>query len=254
MNADAANLTAQSDVFGNRWEAPFGRASSAFERVLRAHGRGFRAGTTLKIEGDDNGAVYVVLSGWLAISKSLANGARQIVDIVVPGGMIDPSSAQSDICTVQIETLSYARVAIVPRGEWARLGEADASVRQFHATTTAAALSRMSERILRLGKASAEARIAYALIELCLRLSAIGGGSGNTYHLPLTQQRLGEYTGLSSVHVCRTIRRLTRSGLIDMSDHMDIVIHDIDALSDLADVDLGVLRRQIIVESAATVA
>ena len=253
MDDNAANLTAQGDVFGNRWEAPFRRASTGLERVIRANGRGFRAGATLKLEGDDNGAVYVVLSGWLAMSKSLANGARQIVDIVVPGGIIDPSSAQGDICAVQVETLSYARIAVVARAEWNRLCDVDASVRQFQAVTAAAALSRMSERMLRLGKASAESRIAYALIELCLRLSAIGGGSGNTYHLPLTQQRLGEYTGLSSVHVCRTIRRLTRGGLIDMSDHMDIVIHDIDVLACIADVDLEVLRRQIIVESTATV-
>ena len=175
MDANSANLTAQGDVFGNRWEAPFGQASTAFERVLRANTRGFRAGTTLKLEGDDNAAVYVVLSGWLAMSKSLANGARQIVDIVVPGGIIDPSSAQSHICAVQIETLSYARIAVVARAEWMRLSEADASVRQFQAMTTAAALSRMSERMLRLGKASAESRIAYALIELCLPL--VHGGS-----------------------------------------------------------------------------
>lgn len=254
MEDDAANRPVQDDVFGTYSETPFRRASPGLERMLKATGRGFHAGATLKLEGGDSGAVYVVLSGWLAISKSLADGARQIVDIVVPGGIIDPATAQGDTSSVQIETLSEARIAIVPHSDWQKLSEADPTVRQLQAVTIAAMLSRMSERMLRLGKASAESRIAYALIELCLRLSAIGGGFGNTYHLPLTQQLLGEYTGLSSVHVCRTIRRLTRLGTISTSDHMDIVIHDIDALAEIADIEVEVLREQIIVEGGSAAA
>ena len=43
--------------------------------------------------------------------------------------------------------------------------------------------------------------------------------------------------GLSSVHVCRTLRRLERSGIIDVDDHIDVKILDIDALAELAQID-----------------
>ncbi|SDC02563.1 Crp/Fnr family transcriptional regulator [Ruegeria marina] len=254
MENKVAGSATELDVFGPDWEVPFLGASPDLARVLKANKRGFQAGTTVKLEGGDSASVYVVISGWLALSKSMEDGARQIVDIILPGGIIDPSSAKGSTSTVQIETLSYARIAVVPRSDWMQLNEDDPSVLQFHADSIAAAQSRMSERMLRLGKASAEARIAYALIELCLRVSAIGEATGNSYHLPLTQQLLGEYTGLSSVHVCRTIRRLTRGGVISMADHMDIVIHDLDALAKIAEIDVSMLREHIIVENGPTAA
>jgi CRP-like cAMP-binding protein len=246
MASVVANSTVQGGGSGEDREDPFLRPSAALERVLNANKRDFRAGTILTMEGGESGSVYVVLSGWLAVSKSLPDGARQIVDIVLRGELIDPSSADGDTTAVQVEALSCVTVAIVPRAAWRQLSEADPSVRNLQAMTIAAALSRMSERILRLGKASAESRIAYALIELCMRVSAIGGGDRGVYHLPLTQQHLGEYVGLSSVHVCRTMRRLTRSGVITMADHMNLVIDDLDRLAESAGVDVETLRDQII--------
>ena len=63
--------------------------------------------------------------------------------------------------------------------------------------------------------------------------------------MPLGQQQLGDFTGLSSVHVCRTLRRLNRIGVIRTGDHMDILIRDLPALADLAQVDLAALRKEI---------
>ena len=65
-------------------------------------------------------------------------------------------------------------------------------------------------------------------------------------HVPLGQQQLGDFTGLTAVHVCRTLRRLNRLDMIETGDHMDIAIHDVSALAELAGIDLGVLRKEII--------
>jgi CRP-like cAMP-binding protein len=100
--------------------------------------------------------------------------------------------------------------------------------------------------MLRLGKGSAETRIAYAIIELCIRLGMIGKVPDCGFHIPLTQQQLGEFVGLSSVHVCRTMRRLTRLGVISMEGHMDITIHNMDALAEIAGVDPDALENEII--------
>lgn len=100
--------------------------------------------------------------------------------------------------------------------------------------------------MLRLGKGSAENRLAYALTEFNLRLSAIGESRDGAFHLPLTQQLLGEYLGLSSVHVCRTMRRLIDRGVIEPGDHMEINIRDPRSLATIAGVDFDILRSQII--------
>lgn len=219
-------------------------------KILKAHKRDFPAGAIAKAEGDGSAATYCVLSGWLTVSKSMPDGGRQIVDVILPGEIIDPSSANGHTSSVQVEALSRATVAIVPRGVWSRLKESDAAIGRIETVIAAAALSRMSERMLRLGKGSAESRIAYALIELCMRLAAIDEGNDCAFHLPMTQQVLGDFVGLSSVQVCRSIRRLRGDGVISVAGRMDIVIHDIPALAEIAGADLEKLRGEIIAVSA----
>ena len=134
----------------------------------------------------------------------------------------------------------------MPKADWALLRRKMPALRDHERAQTAAGLARLSERILRLGKGTAETRVAYALLELGLRLRAIDQVQGRTFHVPLTQQQLGDYVGLSSVHVCRTMRRMVTNGILSMRDHMDIRIHDIHALCALAGAEMEPLDRLII--------
>jgi CRP-like cAMP-binding protein len=109
-----------------------------------------------------------------------------------------------------------------------------------------AARSRISERMLRLGKAPAETTIAYTLCELCLRSSKRGLVEGAEFHIPMTQQQLGDLCGLSAVHICRTLRRLERKGVLSVTDHMDIVVHDMETMAGIAEIDPEALRQAII--------
>jgi len=147
---------------------------------------------------------------------------------------------------MQIEVLSYARIAVVPNVTWANLIEGVPMLRMRENRIISSALSRMSERMLRLGKGTAEMRIAYSLIELYLRLSAIGKVDNDRFHIPLTQQQLGEFAGLSSVHVCRTMRRLSRKNILTVNSQMDITILDLQEMAEIAGVDVAVLNTSII--------
>jgi CRP-like cAMP-binding protein len=221
-------------------------ASEKLDQSLKAYKRRFPSGATLKDEGDDCAATYCVEAGWLTVSKSMPDGERQIIDVILPGEIMDPRSANGHTSRVMVETLTDATVAIVPRAVWSHLAGSDPDIRQVEATILAAAMSRISERMLRLGKGTAESRIAYILIELCMRLTTAYGGKDCSYHLPMTQQVLGDLVGLSSVHVCRTMRRLSRGGLISTADHIDVTIHDVDALARIAGIDVDGLRSEII--------
>lgn len=222
-----------------------------FDRMLRSHKRGFRAGTTLKLEGEESGAVYCVLSGWLSLSKSLQDGQRQIVDFLLPGGILNPSSADRLTSSLQIEALTYVTVAIVPRSVWDGLSRESQVVHDMETQAAAAFMARLSERMLRLGKGTAETRTAYALLELCVRLAASGRVQCGKFHLPLRQQQLGDFIGLSSVHVCRTLRRMSRKGIIATEDHMDVTILDMHALSRIAGVEPETLRLEIVPDGGA---
>lgn len=215
-------------------------------RALAAYSRRSAARTILKLEGQDAPEIYIVRSGWLAVSKSLENGQRQLLDVVLPGEVMDAGSADLNVSTMQVEALSDVRFSAVPKSVWNRLLEDNADVRRAYARQRAVTISRMGERMLRLGRGSAESRVTYAIIELCVRSSETSCADCGGVHIPMTQQQLGDFTGLSAVHICRTLRRLQRAGTVSVTDHMKVVIHDMVSLARIAGIDPSSLQQQIV--------
>ena len=218
----------------------------ATHALLRAHAHTYAAKTVIRLEGDDSPDVLWVLSGWLCLSKSLPDGQRQIIDFALPGDIISPSSADEATTATQIEAVTDVTLSATPLGAWRKhmLGKPDLETRTRRSVTAFAA--RMAERVLRLGQCSAEERVAYALLEFCVRLNAIGESRACAYHIPLTQQQVGEFVGLSAVHVCRTMRRMERNGILQADDPMDIRITNVQGLFDLAGTDFETLAHEIL--------
>lgn len=228
------------------WTQAHTEAAVAFERLSNATVQDVARNSSLQLSNDQTQVVFLVLAGWLFISKSTEDGQRQIVDFVLPGEVFDPGSADEKQSSTDLTALTPARVSIIPQTSWQALLHDHPELQKILNRCTAASYSRIAERLLRVGKGHAEARIAYAICELCLRSTELGLVDGNDFHLPVTQQILGDFVGLSSVHVSRTLRRLRRDNIVRTGDHLDIVIEDVDRLADIAEVDLDDLRAEII--------
>jgi CRP-like cAMP-binding protein len=72
------------------------------------------------------------------------------------------------------------------------------------------------EWMVGLGRRSSYERIARLLCEVYLRCEAVGLTNGHSYPFPITQTELGDATGLSLVHVNRTLQELRGDGLITL--------------------------------------
>jgi CRP-like cAMP-binding protein len=70
------------------------------------------------------------------------------------------------------------------------------------------------EWILNVGQRSAQERIAHLFCEMFLRLESVGLTDGFSCDFPATQQEIADATGITAVHVNRTIQELRRAGLI----------------------------------------
>jgi CRP-like cAMP-binding protein len=70
------------------------------------------------------------------------------------------------------------------------------------------------EWVVNVGRREAYGRIAHLLCEVYVRLRAVGLANGQSYLMPVTQAELGDATGMSTVHVNRTLQELRRDGLI----------------------------------------
>ena len=170
-------------------------------------------------EGDAPRSIYVILDGWACHYRSLKNGRRQIVDFSVPGDLCDLNLFILDRMDHSIGAITRLKVAEVGREVFHRV------VTNFPNITTAlwwvelVSKSIHREWIVNVGQRSARQRIAHLLCEMSLRLESVGLTDGFSYDFPLTQNDIAETTGLTAVHVNRTLQDLRREGLIVLERH-----------------------------------
>jgi hypothetical protein len=74
------------------------------------------------------------------------------------------------------------------------------------------------EWIVNVGQRNALERIAHLCCEMFLRLESVGLTDGFSCHFPPTQRDIADATGLTSVHVNRTLQELRRLGLIILEE------------------------------------
>lgn len=85
------------------------------------------------------------------------------------------------------------------------------------------------EWILNIGQRSARERIAHLFCEMFLRCESVGLTRGFSCDFPPTQVDLADATGLTSVHVNRTLKDLSSRGLVSL-ERRQLTILDMRAL------------------------
>lgn len=188
----------------------------------------------------------LLLEGWVGYSKMLPDGETQIIDVMLPGDFALIGAVHAPVAACSIEALSDVRyVNIRPTQANGPLPDME-ELRTLMAAEIVRTQSRTSELLLRMGKGNSASRCAYALLEFYVRLKAIGLTEGAVFDFPMTQHKIGEFTGMTNVHVNRTMRRFEREGIISYPRHGAISLDDLDALSDFAGIDLETFRHEIL--------
>jgi CRP-like cAMP-binding protein len=81
-------------------------------------------------------------------------------------------------------------------------------------------------------------RIALALVDFYMRLRQRQLLSGLSYNLPLTQRQLGDYVGMTAIHVNRVLRSLREAKAVVVENHV-VMLTDLARLARLAGVDVA---------------
>lgn len=87
--------------------------------------------------------------------------------------------------------------------------------------------------MLNVGRRPAKERIAHLFCEIGRRLEFAGLAQADGYRFPMTQEQLADATGLTPVHVNRTIKALEADGFI-MRERRFLKVPDWQALRTLA--------------------
>lgn len=191
---------------------------SAKERAaldgLIAGSRLYRRGTILRAEHGAPGDICVVQSGWIFCSAMLEDGRRQIVRLHFRGDLLGLDSLAFAEAPDAVTALTDAEVCAIDRArlgalfaEHPRVGALLFAVQQIDRVT-------LIDRLVSLGRASARGRVAALLLWIESRLRFANLPVEDGFVLPLTQEEIGDLTGLTAVHVNRTMRVLGEQGLI----------------------------------------
>lgn len=184
----------------------------------------------------------LMLSGYSVRSKMVASGSRQIVSVHIKGEMVDLQNSLLGKADHSVQMLTACNVALIPREEVLKLALERPMVGRAMWIDTLVDASIFREWIANVGRRDARTRIAHLLCEFSLRLKVAGIGMDDGCELPMTQEQLGDATGLTSVHVNRTIKVLEAEGLIERTDPRSIHIGDWRKLADAGDFDSNYLH------------
>ena len=145
----------------------------------------------------------------------LGNGSRQIMRFHFKGDILGlpllafADSPETVTAVTDVELAPFGRDKLGQMmGDHPRLGALILGL-------SVAERVALADRLASIGRTSARARVGSMICEIVARLRRVGAtGNGGYFQLPLTQEDIGDATGLTSVHVNRMLRALADDGII----------------------------------------
>jgi len=159
--------------------------------------------------------VFVMLDGWAARYRTLADGSRRILSILLPGDFCNLHSIAIRTMDHGIKTVSECQLACIEKEAIDRIVRGDSLASRALLRSTL-----IDEAILRRwlgnsGRLNAYEAVAHLFCEIYCRLDIVGLAEGNSIPMPARQEEIGDAVGITSVHVNRTLGRMRAEGLID---------------------------------------
>src|ERR1700730_8561872 len=145
---------------------------------------------TLFYEGDAADCYYKLVSGAARSCKLLPDGRRHITDFFLAGDFIGFHALDTHGCTAEAVS--------------------DAALVRYERRVVDALVAR-SRRVLMLSRMNAQERLASFLLAMAARNRR---ELCDTIPLPMTRSDIGDYLGLTTETVCRTLAQLRRAGMI----------------------------------------
>jgi CRP-like cAMP-binding protein len=167
----------------------------------------------------------LLLDGFAIRTKFSSDGARQIIAIQLPGDALDLQQLYLEEADHNVEPLTTVTIADMLRSDIQHVAEQHPNVMRAILIENQIEASISREWLLNIGRRGAKQRLAHMICEVATRLSDPSSDDRHGFYLPMTQDQLGDATGLTPVHVNRMLMELEREGSISRIKR-HIHIHD----------------------------
>lgn len=215
----------------------------ALMSILKPRGQVSRH-NDIVLEGTSPNHCTLILSGFACRYKILPDGGRQIHAFKMPGDVPDLYSFILGFTDHAIGALTTCDVAAISHHDLKQITLRFPNIAWalWRESLIDAAIAR--EWLAGLGRRDAYARTAHLICEQYYRQRAIGMASNGVLPFPCTQIEIADALGLSTVHVNRTMKSLSRKRLISYENHR-IAILDWQALQKAGQFDPAYLHSPV---------
>jgi CRP/FNR family transcriptional regulator, anaerobic regulatory protein len=183
--------------------------------------------------GEPNEGVLVICTGWAARFVQLPNGKRQILSVVMPGDLASPNSLFEPQFSFSIQALTDVRYCYFPFAEVRARIQDDPALFDHWLRLSAAEHRDADRRLVDLGQRPAQERIAAFIAGVMVRSEDRGELRDDEFPLPMSQQQIADFAGLTPVHTCRILSLLRKKRVCDVG-HGVVKIADRIALERMA--------------------
>lgn len=191
---------------------------------LEENERQYRRGAIIRRENDPANEMFVIRSGWMYSYVLLDDGSRQILRLHFPGDLVGTSSIAFREATDSLVALTDVKLCPFDKSALRETYRSHPRLAALFFLIAEAERVSLTDRLASLGRTSARARVAALLLDTINRVRVMRSEVTDTILLPMTQEEIGDATGLTSVHVNRMIRALVEEGLIARSNsHITIL-------------------------------
>ena len=213
-------LTMKLEQFTKFTEAERARLDALVELPRQT----YAVGEAIFEEGAKVNSVYLIIEGVAARRKTLPNGSRQTMGFLIPG----------DLCELEVFVLSSmdhdlvavcrTTCVVIPKAVISGLLTESSTLTQALWWSTMADHAMLRSRIIDHGSRGSYERLAHLFYEMLIRYRLIGLAQDDSFPFPSTQSELAEATGLTPVHVNRTLKKLRSDRLITFANKRLVVI------------------------------
>ena len=184
-------------------------------------------GCEIYAEGDPASYWYLVRSGVLRTCKLLADGRRQIDDFLFPGDVFGFEARAEH--NFSAEAVTGATMVRYSRTRLELLAADDPRLGVRMLQVTLKRLGKAHERLLLLGRKTADEKLASFLLEMLVRST-----QRDMIELPMSRSDIGDYLGLTIETVSRTFSRFKQQRMITLPTAHCVTIVDQEALEALS--------------------
>jgi CRP/FNR family transcriptional regulator, anaerobic regulatory protein len=197
----------------------------------------FERGQDLISQTQSDGPLYTLLSGWAFRFKSLEDGRRQILSVLLPGDFVGLQQKMDGEASHGVRAITPVRACTFRRDALWRLHRELPSLGYSVTWLAAHGESVVDDQLLSVGRRNATERVAAFLLDLYTRAMALVVDPAEPgVEFPLTQDLVADAMGLSLVHTNRSLRALIRQGLCAWPARQRLYVPKPQALAEAAGV------------------